>query len=62
MRPGLSREQAEAGANVLYHQILDDEAKKVPKGAEALRDDFRRPLRRGASPSAGALEAAGGPS
>jgi len=40
MKPGLSREQAEAGANVLYHQILEDEAKNLPKGAEDLRDEF----------------------
>jgi len=40
VKPGISREQAEAGANVLYHQILEDESKNLPKGAENLRDEF----------------------
>ena len=40
MKPGLSRDQAQAGANVLYHQILEEEAKNLPKGAEDLRDEF----------------------
>jgi predicted permease len=40
VKPGLSRQQAEAGANVLYHQILADEARNLPKGAEDLRDEF----------------------
>ncbi|SPE38795.1 conserved membrane hypothetical protein [Candidatus Sulfopaludibacter sp. SbA6] len=40
MRPGLSRERAEAGVNVLYHQILENEAKNLPKGAGDLRDEF----------------------
>jgi predicted permease len=30
MKPGISIQQAQAGANVLYHQILSDEAAKLP--------------------------------
>ena len=40
VKPGISRQQADAGANVLYRQILEDEANSLPKGAEDLRDDF----------------------
>jgi predicted permease len=40
VKPAMSRQQAEAGANVLYHQILGDEAKNLPKGAENMHDDF----------------------
>jgi predicted permease len=40
VKPGMSRQQAEAGANVLYRQILEDEARNLPKGAENLHDEF----------------------
>ena len=40
VKPRISREQAETGANVLYRQILEEEAKNLPKDAVNLHDEF----------------------
>jgi hypothetical protein len=58
VKKGISREQAEAGANVLYHQILEDEAKNLPKGAENLRDEFLK-RRLDLLPAGGGISASG---
>ncbi len=40
LRPGYSAEKAAAGANVLYHQILERELQAMPPLSERFRDGF----------------------
>ncbi len=40
LRPGVTMEQAQARANVLYHQILAEEVKAIARGSESFKERF----------------------
>jgi predicted permease len=40
LKPGVSREQAEAGMNVLYRQINEQELKEIPSASKLFRERF----------------------
>jgi predicted permease len=40
IKPGVSREQAEAAMNVIYRQINEEELKQIPSGSKSFRERF----------------------